>query len=150
MQHILKIKFLRPLLQYSEPHSLEITVLIDKLNTTAIDSKSAIKSKCNRKILFRLGAITPLVGYMAEGNAEVHRTTALALYYLSKNPFNCITMHESGVVPFLLKTVASTDEKLQDASAGCLGNIRRLALEAETYHLITRGEKKEESSDDED
>ncbi|XP_031349610.1 armadillo repeat-containing protein gudu [Photinus pyralis] len=102
----------------------------------------------NNKQFGRLGAITPLVSYMASRNPNVHRTTALALYYLSKNPFNCITMHESGVVPFLLKTVGSTDEKLQEASAGCLGNIRRLALEAETYHLITRGEKKEESSDE--
>ncbi|KAF5273987.1 hypothetical protein FQA39_LY01103 [Lamprigera yunnana] len=102
----------------------------------------------NNKLFGRLGAITPLVGYMVARNPNVHRTTALALYYLSKNPFNCITMHESGVVPFLLKTVGSSDEKLQEASAGCLGNIRKLALEAETYHLITRGKKKEESSDE--
>lgn len=58
-------------------------------------------------------------------------------------------MHESGVVPFLLKAVASTDEKLQEAAAGCLGNIRKLALEAETYHLITRGEKPGDSSEEE-
>lgn len=98
-----------------------------------------------------MGAITPLVAYMADANPNVHRTAALALFHLSKNPFNCITMHESGVVPFLLKAVASTDEKLQEAAAGCLSNIRKLALEAETYHLITRGEKQEESdTDDED
>ncbi|KAF5307658.1 hypothetical protein FQR65_LT06713 [Abscondita terminalis] len=102
----------------------------------------------NNKMFGRLGAITPLVGYMTSDNPNVHRTTALALFYLSKNPFNCITMHESGVVPFLLKTVGSKDEKLQEASAGCLGNIRKLALEAETCHLITRGKKKEESSDE--
>lgn len=59
-------------------------------------------------------------------------------------------MHESGVVPFLLRAVASTDEKLQEAAAGCLGNIRKLALEAETYHLVTRGQKPEESSDDDE
>lgn len=87
---------------------------------------------------------------MADSNQNVHRTVALALYHLSKNSFNCITMHESGVVPFLLKAVASTDEQLQEAAAGCLGNIRKLALEAETYHLITRGEKHGENSDDED
>lgn len=45
-------------------------------------------------------------------------------------------MHESGVVPFLLKAVSSTDWKLQEAAAGCLANIRKLALEAETVHLI--------------
>lgn len=87
---------------------------------------------------------------MADSNTNVHRTAALALYHLSKNPFNCITMHESGVVPFLLKAVASTDEKLQEAAAGCLANIRKLALEAETYHLVTRGEKPEETTEDDD
>ncbi|CAH1134699.1 unnamed protein product [Ceutorhynchus assimilis] len=90
----------------------------------------------NCKEFGRLGAITPLVQYMADGDPVVHRTTALALFHLSKNPFNCITMHESGVVPFLLKAVSSTDWKLQEAAAGCLANVRKLALEAETRHLI--------------
>lgn len=87
---------------------------------------------------------------MADSNPNVHRTAALALFHLSKNSFNCITMHESGVVPFLLKAVASSDEKLQEAAAGCLSNIRKLALEAETYHLITRGHKHEESTSEDD
>ncbi|KAJ8984851.1 hypothetical protein NQ317_013052 [Molorchus minor] len=85
-----------------------------------------------------LGAITPLVQYMADSDPNVHRTTALALFHLSQNAFNCVTMHESGVVPFLLKAISSTDHKLQDAAAGCLANIRKLALEAETVHLIRR------------
>lgn len=50
-------------------------------------------------------------------------------------------MHESGVVPFLMRAVASADEELQEAAAGCLSNIRRLALEAETYHLVDKGFK---------
>lgn len=90
----------------------------------------------NANFSFSLGAITPLVAYMADSDTQVHRTTALALFHLSKNPFNCITMHESGVVTFLLKAVASTDWDLQEAAAGCLANIRKLALEAETVHLI--------------
>lgn len=102
----------------------------------------------NLKMFGRLGAITPLVAYMASNNSNVHRSTALALYHLSKNSFNCITMHESGVVPFLLKAVASADEELQEAAAGCLGNIRRLALEAETFHLVDRIPKDEDDSDD--
>lgn len=95
----------------------------------------------NRKDLGRLGAITPLVAYMMDGSPAVQCTTALALYHLSENAFNCITMHESGVVPFLLRAVAATDEKLQEAAAGCLSNIRRLALEAETFHLVNKGFK---------
>lgn len=82
---------------------------------------------------------------MADDDPNVHRTTALALFHLSKNPFNCITMHESGVVVFLLRAVSSTDWDLQEAAAGCLANIRKLALEAETVHLIRN---KAESSDD--
>ncbi|XP_017781924.1 PREDICTED: armadillo repeat-containing protein 4 [Nicrophorus vespilloides] len=100
----------------------------------------------NCKMFGRLGAITHLVGYMASNDVNTHRNTAVALFYLSKNSFNCITMHECGVVPFLLRSVASEDKELQQACAGCLANIRRLALEAETYHLITRGKPPEESS----
>lgn len=84
---------------------------------------------------------------MADNHEKVNRTAAIALYHLSENPFNCITMHESGVVIFLLRSVTSEDHELQEAAAGCLANIRKLALEAETTHLIR---KKDSSSDDED
>lgn len=84
---------------------------------------------------------------MADEDPDVHRTTALALFHLSKNPFNCITMHESGVVRFLLKAVSSTDWKLQEAAAGCLANIRKLALEAETVHLIRNPPESDEDED---
>lgn len=47
----------------------------------------------------RLGAVTPLVGYMMSKERRVHRTTALALCQLSQDPFNCVTLHSSGVVP---------------------------------------------------
>lgn len=46
--------------------------------------------------------------------------------------------YKSGVVPFLLETVGSKDRELQEASAGCLQNIRKLALRAE--ELEFRGE----------
>ncbi|KAK9889780.1 hypothetical protein WA026_007157 [Henosepilachna vigintioctopunctata] len=100
----------------------------------------------NCKLFGRFGAITPLVGFIAEGNSDVQRTTAMALHALSENQFNCITMHESGVVNFLLKAVGSKDYVLQEAAAGCLANIRKLALEAETNHLI---KKKPVESDEE-
>lgn len=97
----------------------------------------------NCKELGRLGAITPLVGYMAESKSpRVLRTAALALFHLSKNAFNCITMHESGVTKFLLKAVASEDEQLQEAAAGCLANIRRFALETDTMKIVDKCFKK--------
>ncbi|KAL3267886.1 hypothetical protein HHI36_007026 [Cryptolaemus montrouzieri] len=100
----------------------------------------------NCKYFGRFGAITPLVSFIAEGNPDVQRCTAMALHALSENQFNCITMHESGVVKFLLKAVGSTDHILQEAAAGCLANIRKLALEAETKHLIRK--KAVESDED--
>ncbi|PNF29252.1 hypothetical protein B7P43_G10470 [Cryptotermes secundus] len=81
-----------------------------------------------------LGAITPLVNYMNSKDKKVHRATAYALHQLSADPFNCITMHQSGVVSFLLETIGSSDEKLQEASAGCLSNIRKFALAAKNNY----------------
>ncbi|XP_065078315.1 armadillo repeat-containing protein gudu [Ochlerotatus camptorhynchus] len=92
----------------------------------------------NTQELGRLRTVTPIVGYMVSNNPRVHRTTAMALQKLSEDPQNCITMHQSGVVPFLLETVGSKDRELQEASAGCLQNIRKLALRAE--ELEFRGE----------
>lgn len=89
----------------------------------------------NTQELGRLRTVTPIVGYMVSNNPRVHRTTAMALQKLSTDPQNCITMHQSGVVPFLLDTVGSTDRELQEASAACLQNIRELALRAEDYSL---------------
>ncbi len=42
--------------------------------------------------------MAPLVKYLKSGDQVVHRSTARALYQLSKDPDNCITMHEAGVV----------------------------------------------------
>ncbi|XP_044271871.1 armadillo repeat-containing protein gudu [Tribolium madens] len=132
-----------------------VPMLVNLVHTQNVELRehlaSAIAYCCawgsNCKTFGRLGAITPLVAYMADSNAKVHRTTALALFHLSKNAFNCITMHESGVVPFLLKAISTTDWDLQEAAAGCLANIRKLALEAETCHLIRN---KDESSAEDD
>ncbi|NXU74757.1 ARMC4 protein, partial [Oreotrochilus melanogaster] len=76
-------------------------------------------------------AVAPLVRYLKSSDPSVHRATAQALYQLSEDPNNCITMHESGVVKLLLVMVGSTDETLQEAAAGCIANIRRLALATE-------------------
>jgi hypothetical protein len=37
-------------------------------------------------------------------------------------------MHENGVVKLLIDMVGSDDFALQEAAAGCIGNIRLLAL----------------------
>ncbi|KAK6617155.1 hypothetical protein RUM43_005242 [Polyplax serrata] len=100
---------------------------------------SAIASCCgwgNNAFEFgRLGTIHPLVNYMGGSDRTVHRTTARALHMLSTDPYNCITLHQTGVVGYLLETIGSRDEELQASSAGCLSNIRRLALSAEKFKL---------------
>lgn len=42
---------------------------------------------------------------------------------------------QAGVVQFLLETIGSKDPILQEASAGCLCNIRKLALATEKVKL---------------
>lgn len=52
----------------------------------------------NRTAFGKEGAVAPLVRYLKSKEENVHRSTARALFQLSKNPENCITMHEAGVV----------------------------------------------------
>ncbi|NXO07896.1 ARMC4 protein, partial [Oriolus oriolus] len=85
----------------------------------------------NRVAFGETKAVAPLVRYLKSKDPLVHRATAQALYQLSEDPNNCITMNENGVVKLLLAMVGSTDETLQEAAAGCIANIRRLALATE-------------------
>ncbi|KAJ3411757.1 Armadillo repeat-containing protein 4 [Chytridiales sp. JEL 0842] len=85
----------------------------------------------NRVAFGTAGAVAPLVKYLKSPDEEVHRSTARALHQLSMDADNCITMHEHGVVQLLLGMVGSSDPALQEAAAGTIGNIRRLALASE-------------------
>ncbi|NWV84151.1 ARMC4 protein, partial [Dasyornis broadbenti] len=85
----------------------------------------------NRVAFGETKAVAPLVRYLKAKDPLVHRATAQALYQLSEDPSNCVIMHENGVVKLLLAMVGSTDEALQEAAAGCIANIRRLALATE-------------------
>ncbi|CAM9231987.1 unnamed protein product [Bubo scandiacus] len=114
--------------------------LLSKLTNTNNDKlrrhlAEAISHCCmwgNNRVAFgETKAIAPLVRYLKSKDPSVHRATAQALYQLSEDPNNCITMHENGVVKLLLAMVGSTDETLQEAAAGCIANIRRLALATE-------------------
>ncbi|TRY78815.1 hypothetical protein TCAL_06231 [Tigriopus californicus] len=94
----------------------------------------------NRALFGQSGAVAPLVSYLTTTDLEVHRSTSVALYQLSKDPWNCVTMHQNGVVPHLLRLIGSQDEDVQEASADCLQNIRKLALACEKFryqHLKT-------------
>lgn len=52
----------------------------------------------NRASFGDSGAVAPLVRYLKSKDKAVHQNTAMALYQLSKDPNNCITMHEKAVV----------------------------------------------------
>ncbi|KFV53673.1 Armadillo repeat-containing protein 4, partial [Tyto alba] len=52
----------------------------------------------NRIVFGETKAVAPLVRYLKSKDPSVHRATAQALYQLSEDPNNCITMHENGVV----------------------------------------------------
>ncbi|XP_008305957.1 armadillo repeat-containing protein 4 [Cynoglossus semilaevis] len=82
----------------------------------------------NRASFGEAGAVAPLVRYLKSKDHRVHQSTAMALYQLSKDPNNCITMHEKGVVKPLIHIMGSDDEMLQEAAAGCVRNIRLLAV----------------------
>uniref|UniRef100_A0A8C4XRF7 Armadillo repeat containing 4 n=1 Tax=Falco tinnunculus TaxID=100819 RepID=A0A8C4XRF7_FALTI len=117
-----------------------VVPLLSKLANTNNDKlrrhlAEAISHCCkwgsNRVTFGETKAVAPLVRYLKSNDPSVHRATAQALYELSEDPNNCITMHENGVVKLLLAMVGSTDETLQEAAAGCIANIRRLALATE-------------------
>lgn len=66
--------------------------------------------------------------YLCRSFTNVASTSSLCIfhYYVP-----CVFLD---TFQFLLKTIGSSDEKLQEASAGCLSNIRKLALAAENFN----------------
>lgn len=117
-----------------------VVPMLGKLTNTRNDKlrkhlAEAIARCChwgNNRVAFgSASAVAPLVKYLKSPDEEVHRSTARALHQLSMDPDNCISMHEHGVVQLLLGMVGSSDAPLQEAAAGTIGNIRRLALASE-------------------
>nr|KAF6430760.1 armadillo repeat containing 4 [Rousettus aegyptiacus] len=117
-----------------------VVPLLSKLANTNNDKlrrhlAEAISRCCmwgrNRVAFGEHKAVAPLVRYLKSNDTNVHRATAQALYQLSEDADNCITMHENSAVKLLLDMVGSPDQELQEAAAGCISNIRRLALATE-------------------
>ncbi|KAM8882392.1 outer dynein arm-docking complex subunit 2 isoform 1-T1 [Synchiropus picturatus] len=81
----------------------------------------------NRTAFGVAGAVAPLVRYLKTDNNSVKQSTAMALYQLSKEPRNCITIHREKGLKILVRLMESDDEVLHRASAGCVRNIRLLA-----------------------
>lgn len=71
-------------------------------------------------------AVAPLVRYLKSSDPAVHRATAQALYQLSEDPNNCITMHENGVVKVRKRIFLLTSFNVNDIQkwSELLGNGR--------------------------
>ncbi|XP_040852871.1 outer dynein arm-docking complex subunit 2-like [Ochotona curzoniae] len=114
-----------------------VVPLLSKLTNTSNDKLrrhlAEVIARCcmwgrNRVAFGEYRAVAPLVRYLKSNDTNVHRATAQALYQLSEDINNCITMHENAAVKLLLDMIGSPDQDLQEAAAGCISNIRRLAL----------------------
>ncbi|XP_055009111.1 LOW QUALITY PROTEIN: outer dynein arm-docking complex subunit 2 [Boleophthalmus pectinirostris] len=81
----------------------------------------------NRAAFGKAGVVPPLVRYVKSNDSGVHQTAAVALYQLSKDVDNCISLHANGVVQPLLELMGHDDEDVAFMAAGCVRNIRMLA-----------------------
>lgn len=119
----------------------------DRLRCHLAEAIARCCSWGNNRIEFgKAAAVAPLVNYLRSKDEKVHRSTARALFQLSKHPDNCITMHEAGVVKLLLGMVGSSDFVLQEAAGGAIGNIRRLALANEKARQNAKQQKEHRES----
>ncbi|KAK2589161.1 hypothetical protein KPH14_001979 [Odynerus spinipes] len=83
----------------------------------------------------KLNAVAPLIGYMTSKNKDVLKGVCIAMYHLSKEPMNCVTMHSCGIIKHMLRLVGSEDPEVQIAAASTIRHIRKLALTAEKFHF---------------
>ncbi|RLU19652.1 hypothetical protein DMN91_008209 [Ooceraea biroi] len=83
----------------------------------------------------KLNAVAPLINYMTSKNKDVLKGVCIAVYHLSKEPLNCVTMHTCGVIKHVLRLVGSDDPEVQIAAASTIRHIRKLAVTAEKFHF---------------
>ncbi|XP_035981660.1 armadillo repeat-containing protein 4-like [Fundulus heteroclitus] len=104
-----------------------VSLLAELINTT--DNRlrcyyaEAIGHCCmwrsNRASFGEYGAVGPLVRYLELKETSVLMSTAMALYQLSKEPSNIITMHEEGVVQVSWTSFMTGDLRPHSVLLGC-------------------------------
>lgn len=84
----------------------------------------------NRQAFGDNNAVAPLVDFISKRsvNQAVCLQTAKALHELSKDPNNCCQIHKKKAVRYLIQFLSHENKELQDASAGCIRNMRYLAM----------------------
>lgn len=112
------------------PHLAKLTHKTDIILRRHLAEAIAMCSKWgnNAKRFSQEGAVERMVEYLGSHDIIVQRSAMRALEQLGKHPDSCITMHRSGVVKLLLEMIGSEDAALQEAAAGCLLNMRQLAM----------------------
>ncbi|VVC31814.1 Armadillo-type fold,Armadillo,Armadillo-like helical [Cinara cedri] len=128
-----------------EPENLAILTdydIVQRLSSLVHTSNSDLQAHLSRAIgscclldrnchtFGRLDVVLPISKYIYSNSELVKENVTFALNGLSGDATNCVTMESCGVVPFLMETIASRDPDVQEASAGCLANIRKIALNA--------------------
>ncbi|ELW73011.1 Armadillo repeat-containing protein 4 [Tupaia chinensis] len=106
-----------------------VVPLLSKLANTNNDKlrrhlAEAISRCCmwgrNRVAFGEHKAVAPLVRYLKSNDTNVHRATAQALYQLSEDADNCITMHENGAVKWRFPVLQTFLLQLSVANVGGL------------------------------
>lgn len=112
------------------PHLAQLTHKTNIILRRHLAEAIAMCSKWgnNAKRFSQEGAVERMVEYLGSHDIIVQRSAMRALEQLGKHPDSCITMHRSGVVKLLLEMIGSEDAALQEAAAGCLLNMRQLAM----------------------
>uniref|UniRef100_A0A8C8DEZ4 Outer dynein arm docking complex subunit 2 n=1 Tax=Oryzias sinensis TaxID=183150 RepID=A0A8C8DEZ4_9TELE len=117
---------------------LGIVSLLTKLTNTKDDRlrhhlSDAICHCCqfanNTAAFGEAGAVEPLVRYMKSEDILVRQSATMALFQLSWDPNNNLTMLSRGAVKRLIPMIGSTLEEVQEAAACCVRNIRMTAME---------------------
>ncbi|RVE59027.1 hypothetical protein OJAV_G00200110 [Oryzias javanicus] len=78
------------------------------------------------------GAVEPLVKFMKSEDVLVRQSATMALFQLSWDPNNNLTMLSKGAVKRLIPMIGSPLEEVQEAAACCVRNIRMTAMECRT------------------
>lgn len=70
-------------------------------------------------------AVVPLSDSLKRSSdVAVKRAIACALERLSRDPYNCYLIHQHDALKTLLTLTGSSDERVQEAAAGCIKNMR--------------------------
>lgn len=70
-------------------------------------------------------AVVPLADSLKRSSGvAVKRAIACALERLSRDPYNCFIIHQHDALKTLLALTGSEDERVQEAAAGCIKNMR--------------------------